>query len=117
MEIVIRDQNTTDDNQDQPKNTRTRANTHDMVKQAIQPVLGNDNIYLQRLLGEKLEDKEHKFNRIPLTKLVHGTDRSQLRESISNAAQVAQKAAIDALNEKLTLDIENSPGLPQLTLG
>lgn len=91
---------------DVPK-TRNRANTQDMAKQAIQLVLGTDNDYLQRLLTNKLEGREKKYKRIPLTKIVHRGDRSQLRETLSNATTVAQKNAVDVLVGNELVDIED----------
>jgi hypothetical protein len=67
----------------------------EMAKQAIQMVLGSNNDYLMRLLVDKLDGKERTFKRIPLSQLVHGKDRDELRQQLSAKTSEAQKAVVE----------------------
>lgn len=86
--------------------TRKRSNSQDLAKQAVQLLLGTDNDYLQRLLTNKLDGREKKYKRIPLTQVVRRDDRSKLRATLQNASSTSQLVAVEVLNKFIAPDIE-----------
>lgn len=75
-------------------------NKEDIAKCAINLVLGEDNDYLQRLLTDQLNGRERVHIRIPISKLVEGTDRSQLRNKLTRETIIARQNAVDSLKQR-----------------
>lgn len=87
-------------NDDDDRGDRVIDNKEDIAKCAINLVLGEDNNYLQRLLIDQLNGRERVHIRIPISKLVEGTDRSQLRDKLTRGTVIAQQNAVDSLKQR-----------------
>lgn len=81
-------------------NLQEQNNTvHDVAKVAVKLALGEENDYVQRLLANKLEGREKKYKTTPVTELLLKPDRTMLKRNLTQAVNITQQKAIDALCE------------------